>query len=284
MPAASSAGVYGLGPPGSQPSTAAPAQPASSAAADAPAPAAPTTWIRSPAAIGRAARAAASPCPMSAASRTLTRAAGTPRPAPLPRPDPRAPRRPAPAAAPAPPAPSRACSRSGRRATGSAAPSSRPRPATATYTSPTGFASVPPSGPATPVTPTPRSARSRSRAPSAMAIATCADTAPCASSTSAGTPSSRSLTGFEYATIAAREVRGRPGHLGDQVGDEAARARLGRRERQSPRHAPRLEALGELDERVRHVRSGRCGPARRVARTATSRDCSPSTSARGPRR
>ena len=54
IPAASSAGVYGAGPPGSQPSTDAPAHAARSAAADAPAPAAPTTWIRSPGTIGRA--------------------------------------------------------------------------------------------------------------------------------------------------------------------------------------------------------------------------------------
>ena len=50
------------------------------------------------------------------------------------------------------------------------------------------------------MTPTPRSVASRARTPSAIATATWADTAPWAASTSAGTPSSRSLTAFEYAT------------------------------------------------------------------------------------
>ena len=61
----------------------------------------------------------------------------------------------------------------------------------------------------------------------------------------------------------ADEVRGRPGHLGEHVGDEAARARLGRRDGQPARQAPRLQALGELDERVasRQVRLVRAGGA-----------------------
>src|SRR3954447_23558434 len=70
MPARSSAGVYGEGAPGSQPVADAPAQVASNAAADAPAPATPTTWIRSSRAIGRGSRAAARPAPIEAPART----------------------------------------------------------------------------------------------------------------------------------------------------------------------------------------------------------------------
>ena len=200
IPAAASAGVYWLAPPGSQPSTAAPAQAASSAAAEAPAPAAPTTWIRSPGSIGRAARAGASPAPTAAAPRTGVMWPGL-RVMRRRRSDP--PRR-GRAAARSPP---RRCRRlfvlrspvhRYRRTSGD------PTPAIATYTRPTGFSSVPPSGPATPVTPTPRSACSRSRAPSAIATATCADTAPCASSAASGTPSCSALTSFAYATIPPR--------------------------------------------------------------------------------
>ena len=49
--------VYGDGPPESQPVTTAPAARACSAAAEAPAPAIPTTWMRSPRRMGRARRA-----------------------------------------------------------------------------------------------------------------------------------------------------------------------------------------------------------------------------------
>jgi hypothetical protein len=74
MPLASTAALYGDGPPGSQPLTVAPAAWASSAAAEAPAPAMPTTWIRSPGRRGRGARAGARPAPTSAAVRvTLVR-------------------------------------------------------------------------------------------------------------------------------------------------------------------------------------------------------------------
>ena len=64
IPAASTASVYGEGPPGSQPVTVAPAWDARIAAALAPAPATPTTWMRSPGLIARAARAGASPAPI----------------------------------------------------------------------------------------------------------------------------------------------------------------------------------------------------------------------------
>jgi coenzyme Q-binding protein COQ10 len=55
-------------------------------------------------------------------------------------------------------------------------------------TSPTGFVAVPPPGPATPVTDTAISARECFSAPSAIARATSALTAPCSSIRSAGTP------------------------------------------------------------------------------------------------
>src|SRR6185503_4100420 len=58
------------------------------------------------------------------------------------------------------------------------------------------------SGPATPVTATPTSTASRSLTPVAIACATSAETAPCASIRAAGTPSSAVLTSFPYATIA----------------------------------------------------------------------------------
>ena len=64
--------MYGDGPPGSHPLTTAPAQCASSAAALAPAPAAPTTWIRSPGRIGRASRAGARPVPIRGRVRSPT--------------------------------------------------------------------------------------------------------------------------------------------------------------------------------------------------------------------
>ena len=62
---------------------------------------------------------------------------------------------------------------------------------------PTGFPSLPPTGPATPVTETPSAVLKRCRAPSAMAMATALETAPCSSSMAAGTPSSTSLARFE---------------------------------------------------------------------------------------
>ena len=98
IPAASRAGVYCDGPPGSQPLTTPPARWARRAAALAPAPAAPTTWIRSPATIGRVARARARPDPTAAASRVTSRAVRAAARAPRPR--------------------CRACSPSGRRTTG----------------------------------------------------------------------------------------------------------------------------------------------------------------------
>ena len=63
--------VYGDGPPGSQPLTSAPCDAAWSAAADAPAPAMPRTWIRSPARMGRDGRAGLRPAPSSARLRVM---------------------------------------------------------------------------------------------------------------------------------------------------------------------------------------------------------------------
>src|SRR5207237_1058672 len=76
------------------------------------------------------------------------------------------------------------------------APSSPSGPCACTYTRPTGFSGVPPPGPATPVTDTATSTPRRERAPEAIAAAVSAETAPCRSSTSAGTPSADCLTSF----------------------------------------------------------------------------------------
>ena len=80
-PAPSSAGVYGDGPPGSQPVTTAPARAARIAAALAPAPAAPTTWIRSPRPDrpGRPGRLEARPDPFGGRGHRSVRARGAPR-------------------------------------------------------------------------------------------------------------------------------------------------------------------------------------------------------------
>ena len=141
------------------------------AAADAPAPAIPRMWIRSRSLIGRAARAGARPAPSSSAVR-VTAGLG-----PLEQPAKR---------------------RSGRRlavrdavAVEGESPhlGARSRRASPTYVSPTGFASEPPSGPATPVIETASAAANLARAPAAMATATWALTAPCASSVAGGTSS-----------------------------------------------------------------------------------------------
>src|SRR5438128_10032412 len=73
MPAASTAALYGDGPPGSHPVTIAPAAWARSAAAEAPAPAIPTTWIRSPFRMARGVRTWSSPAPISVAVRVTER-------------------------------------------------------------------------------------------------------------------------------------------------------------------------------------------------------------------
>src|SRR3954454_6187393 len=72
--------------------------------------------------------------------------------------------------------------------------------AAATYVSPTGFWAVPPSGPAIPVTDTARSAPVRRRPPTAIAIATWAETAPCAARTSSPTPTASRFCASEYVT------------------------------------------------------------------------------------
>ncbi len=61
------------------------------------------------------------------------------------------------------------------------------------HTVPTGFSAVPPPGPAIPVVATARSTPLASRRPDAIARATGSLTAPCASRSAGGTPSSSIL-------------------------------------------------------------------------------------------
>src|SRR5262245_37511734 len=65
-------------------------------------------------------------------------------------------------------------------------------------TVPTGFAGVPPSGPLRPVTETPHGDPLMWHTLATMDSATGALTAPCASSSAAGTPSTSRLARFEY--------------------------------------------------------------------------------------
>ena len=127
---------------------------------------------------------------------------------------------------------------------------------------------------------------SRSRTPAAIASATWALTAPWAASTSVGTPSSDRLDVVRVAHDAADEVAGRPGPRRDGVGDEPARARLGRRDGQAGRQAGVLEPLREVRRAARPVSpsglsAGRCAPARLAARRATSPGSRRPTCARG---
>ena len=66
-----------------------------------------------------------------------------------------------------------------------------------------------------------------------MAAAVSAETAPCSRRSSAGTPSSASLTSFAYATIAAEEDVARARDRRQPGRDEPAGARLGGREREA---------------------------------------------------
>src|SRR5271167_3565773 len=72
-----------------------------------------------------------------------------------------------------------------------------PRCASPKWTRPTGFSALPPPGPATPVIDTARSIGARASAPSAIAVAVSALTAPCAAITSGGTPSNSDFASFE---------------------------------------------------------------------------------------
>ena len=90
--------------------------------------------------------------------------------------------------------------------------------------------------------------RSAARAPSAIARATCALTAPWASRTACGHAELGDLHGVGVGDDPAGEVAGRAGDLGDRVGDEPAGARLGRRDRQAGGEDAGLEALGQRDE------------------------------------
>ena len=74
----------------------------------------------------------------------------------------------------------------------------------------------------------------RARAPSAMAIATCAETAPWAARTSGGHAGQVPLHVVRVGDHAAEVVRAGPRDRGDRVPDEAARARLDRGDVQSP--------------------------------------------------
>ena len=76
--------------------------------------------------------------------------------------------------------------------TSTAEPSASP-----TYVRPTGFSGLPPSGPATPVTDTARAAANLACALPAIAFATWALTAPCASSAAWVTSSKLVLASFE---------------------------------------------------------------------------------------
>ncbi len=244
MPAASSAGVYWLGPPGSQPSTAAPAQAPSSAAADAPG--AGGTHDVDPLALpdrprlaggckpgadrGGAADAHAVPA-RGAASTWASRSSIA-------------------AAALARLFAERSPSQWKRRTTGV------PNPTTATYARPTGFASVP-------------AARTRDAGhgdaevglqplPHALGHrqGDLCRHGPVGGEDVLGHAQLRVLDLVGVGDDAATHVRRRARHLGQGVDDEAARARFGGGEGQPETRAPGLEALGELDERVRHVSCG----------------------------
>ena len=88
-----------------------------------------------------------------------------------------------------------------------------------------------------PVTDTATSAPSRARAPSAMATATSADTAPWVAIRAAGTASCRFLRLVCVRDDSAHEDVARPGYIGKAAGDQPSRARLRGRERQAARAA-----------------------------------------------
>ncbi len=99
-----------------------------------------------------------------------------------------------------------------------------------------------------PVTATATSTPSRRRAPSAIATATCAETAPWASSTAGGTSASVGLHRVRVRDEAAEEVRARAGDLGDQVRDEPAGAGLGGGERRDRGTAGGPDPLSEVQQ------------------------------------
>ena len=72
-----------------------------------------------------------------------------------------------------------------------------PGMASPNQTRPTGFSAEPPPGPAMPVTDSAMPARERASAPAAISSAVSRDTAPCASSVAAETPSISILASFE---------------------------------------------------------------------------------------
>src|SRR6185503_17184058 len=146
------------------------------------------------------------------------------------------------------------------------------------YTSPTGFSSVPPSGPATPVTATPTSTASRSLTPVAIASATSAETAPCASIRAAGTPSSAVLTSFPYATIAPAKTSLEPGTsvrraaTSPPVHDSAVASRSPR-----ARQRPRTISATDCSSWVkRYLRSG----SRKATSSSSARASEPGSTTR----
>ena len=110
---------------------------------------------------------------------------------------------------------------------------------------PTGFSGVPPPGPAIPVSATPTSAPSRSRTPSAIACATSADTAPCSSSSTRGHLELGDLDVVRVRDDPTQEDVARPWNRRQELGDEPARARLGRRQGQTARPAFVQDDLGD---------------------------------------
>ncbi len=239
--------MYGDGPPASQPSGSPPAQRACRAAADAPAPAAPTTWIRSPSAIGRGSRTGSSPAPGDAVVVTTGSwpTARSSCAAPLSR--------------GRQTSQDRLDHRSGAVTT-VGVPVSRPDDTPDVdaglvgrrrcRSGPTGFSEEPPSGPAIPVTDAATDAPKRARAPSAIARATWALTAPCAARTVASTPSRSRFRLVRVRHDAAEKVPAGPRNRGQRRRDHPAGARFRERDRDAGPEAGRLEPLRELDERV----------------------------------
>ncbi len=103
---------------------------------------------------------------------------------------------------------------------------------TATNTVPTGFWSVPPEGPAIPVVDTPMSVPLAFLTPSAMRTATSLLTAPCCLMTIFGHTQQLRFRAVAVRDNAALEVRRASRDVGDPVGHEAARERLGHADRE----------------------------------------------------
>ncbi len=156
---------------------------------------------------------------------------------------------------------------------------SRPGRATARKTSPTGFSGFRRPGPRCPCRRPPTSAPSSARAPSAMASATSAETAPCSSRSVTGTPSCVPFTSFGVRDHAADEDVARPGDSVSRaaiippvhdsaVGERQARAPA-EVERRSPRRGARRAGKRKPLERAREA--GVSSPAPRLRHRARRR-------------